>query len=172
MGRVIEPGHGFMANFQISLPTSRGSVFLKSADPHAAPGIDPNFLDTEHDWNVLRAGLRIARDAVFQPAFASYRGAEIDPRQSATSQEEIDAYLLSQVQTVFHPVGTCRMGVDEQAVVDPQLRVRGIAGLRVVDASIMPRIVNSNTNAATLMIAEKAAAMIRGENANANQQEG
>jgi choline dehydrogenase len=166
-GREIVPRHGFMSYFNLSRPESRGSITLRSADPLAHPVIEPNYLSAENDIRVLRAGLRISRDVVGQNAFDPYRGAEFAPGPDVRTDAEIDAYIRQNSQTLYHPVGTCKMGQDELAVVDDRLRVHGVDGLRVVDASIMPRLVSGNTNAPTIMIAEKAADMILGRAAPA-----
>jgi choline dehydrogenase len=161
-GREIVPGHGFMSYFNLSRPDSRGSISLRSADPLAHPLIDPNYLSAENDIRVLRAGLKISREVVGQSAFAPFRGAELAPGPDVRSDAEIDAFIRQNSETLYHPVGTCKMGPDDLAVVDERLRVHGVEGLRVVDASVMPRLVSGNTNAPTIMIAEKAADMILG----------
>src|SRR5205807_1254128 len=127
----------------------------------APPVIDPNFLCDGEDARLLREGLRFARRVVATEPFSPFRGAELAPGPGVRSDDEISAYLREATQTYYHPVGTCRMGPDRGAVVDHQLRVQGIAGLRVADASVMPTIPRANTNAATVMIAEKAADLIR-----------
>jgi len=111
---------------------------------------------------VFRDGLRMARDLAAQPAFDGWRGAELNPGPDVMADADIDAYVRRIAETIYHPVGTCRMGVDDGAVVDPMLKVRGLEGLRVVDASIMPRLLGGNTNAPTMMIAEKAVDLILG----------
>jgi choline dehydrogenase len=124
------------------------------------PVIDPNYLSAPEDLEVTRRGLRLARDIVSQRAFDGLRGAELSPGRGITSDSDIDAYTRRTAGTVFHPVGTCRMGHGSDAVVDADLRVHGIAGLRVIDASIKPTLTTTNTNAATIMIAEKGAAYL------------
>jgi|HubBroStandDraft_1064217.scaffolds.fasta_scaffold00011_57 choline dehydrogenase len=166
-GREIVQRHGFMAYFNLSRPESRGSITLRSADPLEHPVIDPNYLSAENDIRVLRAGLKISRDVVGQSPFDPYRGAEYAPGPDIRTDAEIDAYIRLNSETLYHPVGTCKMGQDDQSVVDDQLRVHGVDGLRVVDASIMPRLVSGNTNAPTIMIAEKAADLILGRTAPA-----
>jgi choline dehydrogenase-like flavoprotein len=126
-----------------------------------APAIAPRFLEAEADRLRLVAGMRIARRIVAQAPFDPYRGEELLPGAACASDDDLVAYARLQGDTSFHPVGTCRMGNDPLAVVDHRLRVRGLEGLRVVDASIMPTMVSGNTQAATMMIAEKGAAMIR-----------
>jgi choline dehydrogenase len=143
-------------------PRSRGSVRLASADPAAAPLIDQNYLADPHDLEVMRAGIRIAREVFRQPAFDRFRGDELAPGSQATSDADLDAYVREKSEADYHSVGTCRMGNDALAVVDAELRVHGLDGLRVVDASVMPRIVSGNTNLATIMIAEKASDQILG----------
>ena len=157
--RSIEQQHGFMPMFNGCYPESRGHIALRTSDPLSAPIIDPNFLATENDLDILRKGLGISRQIIGQPAFDQLRGKELSPDADA-SPEEIDDYLCSHAQSNFHLVGTCKMGIGDDAVVDPSLRVRGVERLRVVDASVMPRIVASNVNAATVMIAERAADLI------------
>lgn len=160
-GRTILSRHGYMAYYNMQRPVARGEIVLKSADPLAHPAIQPNYFDNEEDRRVLREGLRIAREVLRQPAFDAYRGLEFAPGPAVQTDADIDAYHRSTAESIYHPVGTCKMGIDPMAVVDPELKVRGLEALRVVDASIMPRLISGNTNAATIMIAEKAAAIIR-----------
>jgi len=142
-------------------PESRGSISLKSANPLDPPAIRANYLSTESDMRVIVEGVKLSRRLAHAKPFAQYRGGELHPGTQAQSDEEIIQFIRAEAQTLYHPVGTCKMGNDTMAVVDDQLRVRGIEALRVVDASIMPRIIAGNTNAPTIMIAEKAADMIR-----------
>lgn len=142
-------------------PTSRGYVGLRSANPMDAPVIQPNFMSTEKDRNLLLTGTKLALELNRSAAFAPWRERALVPAENA-SDDELMVHIRKIVETVYHPVGTCRMGHDEGAVVDDQLRVHGIGGLRVVDASIMPTIVSGNTNAPVIMIAEKAADLILG----------
>ena len=144
-------------------PESVGELTLASADPKAAPVIRANYLSTETDRRVMREGFKLMRQIFAQAAFDPHRGPETSPGPQVRSDDEIDAFIAANASTIFHPVGTCRMGLHEDAVVDETLIVRGVEGLRVADASIMPRIVSSNTHAPTVMIAEKAAEMILGE---------
>jgi len=144
-------------------PESRGRVELASADPFAAPLIRQNFLATEQDWASLVAGVQVARDLVRQPALASYVDAETFPGPGCDSEEAIREHIRKTSITVHHPAGTCRMGVDDTAVTDPELRLRGVDGLRVVDASVMPKLTSGNINAVVLMIAERAAELIKAE---------
>ena len=145
-------------------PESRGQVSLASADPYADPAILMNFLSTEEDRRAVRAGVRIVRDVVAQPAFDAFRGEEIMPGPAVADDAAIDAFIRARGETIYHPVGTCRMGQasDPLAVVDAQCRVIGLKGLRVVDASVIPTLIGGNTNAPTIMIAEKIADAIRG----------
>lgn len=143
-------------------PTSRGRIDLKSADPFEKPALHFNYLATEHDRRELIEGIRAARDLIRQPAFDAYRGAEIQPGADATGDADLLAFLRSAVETDYHPCATCRMGADEMAVVDGELRVYGIEGLRVVDASVMPQVISANLNAPTQMIAARAADFILG----------
>ncbi|WP_156839545.1 GMC family oxidoreductase [Novosphingobium aquimarinum] len=160
----MQPFDGFSVDMIALHPESRGEVSLRSADPFDAPRIDPNHLATPGDVATLRAAIRIARRIGEQPALSPWRIAEDEPGADVVSDAAIDDWLRDHAATIFHPVGTCRMGTkdDPGAVVDERLRVRGVEGLRVVDASVMPTIVTGNTNAATMMIAEKASDMILG----------
>jgi 4-pyridoxate dehydrogenase len=152
---------GFATRIVAVQPESRGSVNLASSDPLAAPLIHQNFLSSQRDWQSLRAGFRVARNLASQPSMVPFVGAEFFPGPKCESDDEIDEHIRKTSITVHHPAGTCRMGVDAESVVDPELRVRGVAGLRVVDASVMPDLVCGNINAAVIMIAEKAADLIR-----------
>ena len=160
-------GHGFAASAVNLYPHSRGSVRLASADPLAAPLIDPALLQDPRDLAPLLAGFELSRRLFATRAFARYRAAEVAPGAHVRSVADVIAYVRANASTVHHPVGTCRMGVDDDAVVDPELRVRGVDGLRVVDASIFPSIVGGNTNAPVVMVAEKAADLLRGRAAPA-----
>jgi choline dehydrogenase len=153
------PGYTFCVNQ--SRPESRGSIKIVSADATAAPEIRPNYLSTLKDRRILVEGIRILRRIATAPAFDGFRAAEQRPGDAVSSDDEILDYARRTAATMYHPVGTCRMGADLEAVVDPGLRVNGIGGLRVVDASVMPSLVSGNTNAPTIMIAEKAAELIR-----------
>jgi len=161
-----EPLHGFNA-FTASVcnlnPTSRGSVAIRSADAADAPLIAPNYLSTAEDREVAARSLRLTRRIVEQPALARYRPSEYKPGVQFQTDEELARLAGDIATTIFHPVGTCRMGRDgdDGAVVDSRLRVRGVSGLRVIDASVMPTITSGNTNSPTLMIAERAAAWLR-----------
>ena len=153
-------GSGLSIGVTPLVPKSRGRVRLASADPAAAPAIEGNYLARDEDLKTLIAGVRLCREIAAQSAFDPYRGEEYLPGADAESDAEIEAYLRRAAETIYHPVGTCKMGVDDEAVVDPRLRVRGIEGLRVADASVMPTIPRGNTNAPTIMIGEKAAELI------------
>jgi choline dehydrogenase-like flavoprotein len=145
-------------------PRSRGTVRLRSPDPRDRPLLNFNFLSEEADMRVLRKGMRIARDLAASSQLDPYRSQEVLPGRDCESDAAIDAYIRKTAMSVHHPVGSCAMGEGPEAVVDPQLRVRGVERLRVADASIMPDIVTGHTNAAVIMIAEKAADLIRGGN--------
>lgn len=146
----------------LNQPQSRGTVTLASRDPAALARVDPQYLTRDEDLAVFEFGIRYSRELVQTSAFDKLRGAEIAPGAAVTGSRELREYIRGYCGTVWHPVGTCKMGKDPEAVVDDQLRVHGVSGLRVVDASIMPKIVNGNPNAAIMMIAEKAADMMRG----------
>ncbi|WP_411962937.1 GMC family oxidoreductase [Haloferax sp. YSMS24] len=143
-------------------PESVGFVELASSDPTDPPTIDPEYLTAEPDLAVLREGIKRAREIAHADAFADIRGEERWPGEDVQTDEEIEEHVRRTAHTIYHPVGTCKMGTDEMAVVDPQLRVRGVEGLRVADASIMPKITSGNTNAPSIAIGEKAAELIRG----------
>ncbi|HEY6578564.1 MAG TPA: choline dehydrogenase [Rhizomicrobium sp.] len=154
--------HGYMAHVCHLRPQSRGCISLRSADPLAPPLIQPNYLAVEDDARVLREGVRLVRDVFAQAAFDPYRGAELMPGPKVRTEAEIDAFVRATAETIYHPVGSAKMGRDGESVVDPTLKVHGVEGLRVVDASVMPDLVSGNTNAPTIMIAEKAADMMCG----------
>jgi choline dehydrogenase-like flavoprotein len=159
-GRQLTLGHGYSLHVCLLQPDSRGRVQLTDRNPHNAPLIDPQFLSDPRDLQRLRDGVRQAQRILAQPALAAY-GKEWAASANAHTDEQLEHWIRQHADTVYHPVGTCRMGQDNMAVVDAQLRVHGVPGLRVVDASVMPRIVSGNTNAPTIMIAEKAADWIR-----------
>jgi choline dehydrogenase-like flavoprotein len=155
-------GHGFAISPVGLYPRSRGRVTLASPDPFAAPLIDPNLLSAPEDLPPLINGMRLVRKIFASAAFARYRAHETAPGSAAASDAELAAYVRAQAYTVHHPVGTCRMGNDVAAVVDPRLQVVGLENLRVADASVFPSIIGGNTNAAVVMIAEKACDLILG----------
>jgi 4-pyridoxate dehydrogenase len=144
-------------------PESRGAIRLASSDPFDAPRIEIDFLATDQDLRMVRSGIRMAREIFNQSAVRAYTSVEIAPGPDKTSDTDLDAYARATATTVYHPLGTCTMGPesDDRAVVDPQLRVRGVDRLRVVDASVMPDLVGGNINAPVIMIAERAADLIR-----------
>jgi len=160
----LVPEHAFQIHIDLMRPTSLGSITLTSADPRQPPRILFNYLKTAQDRADMRAGARLVREIIAQPAMAAFKGEELVPGPHAQSDEALDAWARQVTETGYHASGTCKMGPasDLEAVVDPQLRVHGLDGLRVVDASIMPVIVSGNTNAPTVMIAEKASDLIRG----------
>lgn len=143
-------------------PESRGSVALKSADPFDHPAIDPNYLGAEEDRRAMREAVKMVRDICKQASLQTYNAGEIMPGASVASDAEIDAFIRAKGETIYHPVGTVSMGVNAASPVDGDLKVRGVDGLRVVDASVMPTLIGGNTNAPTIMVAEKAADLIRG----------
>ena len=152
----------FMCHVCQLRPESRGDIRLRSSDPHDPPLIQPNYLSAARDRDTMREAFKAMRDVMHQPALSRLSGGEIWPDPNVRSDADIDAFIRATGGTVYHPVGTCRMGSDDGAVVDETLKVRGTEGLRVVDASIMPTLVGGNTHAPTVMIAEKAADMILG----------
>ena len=160
-GRTTVFGHGWSCHVCLLQPASRGSVRLASADPLAAPLIDPAFLAEPDDLTRMVRGVKLMRHLLGQPAIAQLGGRERANSALARSDEQIADYIRSCADTIYHPVGSCRMGPGPDDVVDARLRVHGVAGLRVVDASVMPRIVSGNTNAPTIMIAEKAVDLLR-----------
>jgi choline dehydrogenase len=155
-GATPHPWPGFTFNFYPMRPTSRGSLRIKSADPKAHPAMQFNYLSTERDRAMMLAGMKLTRKLAATRAFGPYIESEYKPGPRVQSDEQMLAYVRAAGTTGFHPCGTCRIG----EVVDPRLRVRGVHALRVADASVMPSIVSGNTNAATFMIAEKAADLI------------
>ncbi|MGD0192733.1 MAG: choline dehydrogenase [Rhizomicrobium sp.] len=154
--------HGFMAHVCQLRPESRGYISLKSADPFVPPLIQPNYLEAEEDRRALREGVKLTREVFAQAAFDPYRGPELMPGAHVQKDDQIDAFIRRTAETIYHPVGSAKMGKDADAVVDAQLRVHGMEGLRVVDASVMPDLVSGNTNAPTIMIAEKASDLMLG----------
>jgi choline dehydrogenase len=172
MPLAIKPGtvedvgeHSFQVHIDLMRPRSLGHVNIRSADPAAPPSILFNYLQDPQDRLDLRASVRLTREILAQPALAPFCGEELSPGSQTQSDEAIDSFVRQGVETCYHPVGTCRMGKTDDCVVDEECRVRGLAGLRVVDASIMPSIVSGNTNAPTIMIAEKVSDLIRDKTA-------
>jgi len=157
---AVEDNHGFTLRVGPVNPSSRGEITLCSADPKAPPRIQPNYLATQFDIDTMIAGIRLTREVINQNAFAPYRGAEVAPGPAKLNDAELTEWLRATAMTTFHPVGSCKMGTDPLAVVDPALKVHGIAGLRVADASIMPVISSGNTNAPAIMIGERCAEFI------------
>ena len=155
-------GHGYVLSVVLLYPKSRGRIALSSPDPRAAPIIDPNILSVPEDFEPLVRGLKLARRIFATPAFAPYKGTEFLPGPTVEGDDALKDYVRGTAATVYHPAGSCRMGVDDAAVVTPELKVRGIDGLRVADASIFPTLMGGNTNAPVVMVAEKAADMILG----------
>ena len=157
----LEREPGMTCAVSIANPESRGEVMARSPDPFEHPSLRPNYLSSRSDLAALLHGMRTVRRIFAQPAFERYRVGETGPGQSIRSDDELEAFARETGTTLYHIVGTCRMGEDPMAVVDPRLRVRGVRGLRVADASVMPTVTTGNTNATAIMIGEKAAAMIR-----------
>jgi len=159
-GFTVPPGHGFTVGSILLQPRSTGELTVTSADPAAAPDIDPCYLTDDEDTRRVLAGLAVARGILDAPALAVHVGAPMRPDRWPGDDAEMETFVRTYAETLYHPVGTCRMGADDASVVGPDLRVRGVAGLRVADASVMPRINRGHTNAPTLMIAERAADLI------------
>ena len=162
-GTLPAHGHGFQVHLSQMRPTSTGHVKLRSTDPRDAPRILFNHLMTENDREEIRDGIRLTREIIAQEALTRYRGRELAPGAELQSDAELDAFARTHGETSHHPSCTCKMGYDDMAVVDGDARVHGLQGLRVVDASIMPKVVTANLNAPTLMMAEKLSDVIRGQ---------
>ncbi len=154
-------GHGFAISPVCLYPKSRGRITLQGPDPHSAPLIDPQLLSVAEDIQPLIRAIKLARRILAAANFSRYRATEVAPGVPVQADEDIADFIRSTAYTVHHQVGTCRMGGGSDAVVDPQLRLLGLSGLRVADASVIPSIVGGNTNAVVVMIAEKAADLIR-----------
>ena len=165
--RATEADHGLTVRVGPLVPESRGTITLRSADPAEPPRIQPNYLERDADRRTMIAGVRIVRDILDQAALAGHRGRELAPGEAVRTDGEVAAWLRASAMTTFHPVGTCKMGIDPMAVVDARLKVHGIEGLRVADASVMPIIPSGNTNAPAIMIGERAAEFVCGEAAPA-----
>ena len=161
-GRNRLPGHGYTVHSCVLRPASRGRIALRSARPEDPPRIHAGYLAEARDVDGMLAGVALAREILGSPPFAPYRGSEIFPGETVTTRTALEEVLRRKAETIYHPSGSCRMGDDAAAVVDPELRVNGVRGLRVIDASVMPRLVGGNTNAPTIMIAERAADLLLG----------
>jgi choline dehydrogenase len=166
-GLVKPPGHGITIGIVLLRPKSLGSITLRSANPLDAPRIDPRYLSDSggEDWRLIIDGIKLAHRVMRSPALAPFAGDPMQPDREPQNDADFEAVVRQYAQTLYHPVGTCRMGSDATAVVDAQLHVRGLEGLRVVDASVMPEIIRGHTNAPTIMIAERAADLIKGDRA-------
>lgn len=156
-GRVQATEHGYQVHVGPMRSASRGHVHLRDAQPLRAPSIDFNYMAHDQDWLEFRAAIRAAREIFAQDAFGPLQGPELQPGPAQVSDDDLDDFVRANAESAYHPCGTCRMGSDAEAVVDPEGRVQGVAGLRVVDASIFPQITNGNLNAPTIMAAEKLA---------------
>jgi choline dehydrogenase len=159
-GRNRLDGHGFTVHACVLRPRSRGRLVLRSNRPEDPPRIHAHYLSEPGDLDILLEGVRLSRQLIQAEPFAAFRGQEVFPGEAITTREELEQIVRRKSETIYHPVGTCRMGNDPDSVVDEHLRVRGVQALRVADASIMPRLIGGNTNAPTIMIAEKAADML------------
>ena len=169
-GRTNPDRHAFQAHVGPMRPTSRGEIKLKSTNPTSAPSIRFNYMQTEHDLSEMREGIRLAREIFHQKAFDEYRGKEINPG-NVDSDLDLNEFIKNKGDTAYHPCGTCKMGKDNTSVVNEKLQVYGVENLRVVDASIMPKIITGNLNATTVMIAEKASDYILGRSLKTNNVE-
>lgn len=163
--RRLHLGYGYSCHVCALHPYSRGSVFLQSSDPLADPAIDPNYLSDARDLDTMIAGAKMTRDIMKSEPLARYEQRELFDVKDDMTDAEWETHIRARADTIYHPVGTCKMGTDDMAVVSPELKVHGLQGLRVVDASIMPSLIGGNTNAPTIMIAEKCADMIKAEHA-------
>lgn len=162
-GRNRLDGHGFTIHACMLRPRSRGRLVLRSNRPEDPPRIHARYLSESSDLEVLLEGIRLSRRLILAEPFAPFRGEEVFPGDAVTSRADLEQSVRRKAETIYHPVGTCRMGHDSESVVDEQMRVRGVEALRVADASIMPRLIGGNTNAPTIMIAEKAAELLLGQ---------
>lgn len=163
-GQAVAEGHGFQAHVGPMRSKSRGEVTLKSADPKQAPKIFFNYMSHDDDWSDFRTCIRLTREIFGQEAFDPYRGKEIQPGEDVQTNDQLDDFIREHAESAFHPCGTCKMGSrdDVSAVVDPELKVIGVEGLRVADSSIFPRITNGNLNGPSIMVGERAADFILG----------
>lgn len=159
--RRLHLGYGYSCHVCVLRPYSRGTVTLKNADPMSDPAIDPQFLSDRRDLETMIKGAKMTRQILHTEPMASYAKRELFGVKDNMTDAEWERHIRARADTIYHPVGTCKMGIDNLAVVDPQLRVHGLTGLRVVDASVMPTLIGGNTNASTIMIAEKCADMIK-----------
>jgi len=159
-GLINPSSHGYQLHASPNHPKSRGSVTLSSSNPYDYPKILFNYLEHEDDLKQTRECIHVARKILSQLSLAKHAGKEVGPGSDKQSDDELNEYIRSNAETAYHPCGTCKMGVDEMAVVDENLKVKGIQSLRVVDASVIPEIPSANLNAPTLMIAEKASDLI------------
>ncbi|MGZ5913419.1 MAG: GMC oxidoreductase, partial [Reyranella sp.] len=162
-GRTRIKKNGYSLHVCTLRPESRGTIRLRSADPKDHPQIDANYLAERRDLDTLIRGVKIGRDILAQTEFDPYRADEFQPGAAVKTDAEIEQWIRAKCETIYHPVGTCKMGPanDPMAVVDHRCRVHGLVGLRVVDASVMPTLVGGNTNAPTIMIAERVAAFMQ-----------
>ena len=161
-GKKLHWGYGYSCHVCVLRPESRGEVRLQDADPLTPPRIDPKFLTAEKDREVLLKGTKMMREIMDSPVMKAQQKSELYTAD-AQSDEALMAHIRDRADSIYHPVGSCKMGIDEMSVVDPELKVHGISGLRVVDASIMPTLIGGNTNAPTIMIAERAADLIKAD---------
>ena len=161
-GKSLANGHGFQVHVGTKRSKSRGWVKLADKNPTSLPKVRFNYMSDPQDWIDMRACIRLTREIFAQAAFDPFRAQELAPGSECQTDEQLDAFIKEKVESAYHPCGTCRMGSDDQAVVDPQCRVNGITGLRVVDASIMPQATAGDLNGPTIMLAERAADLIRG----------
>ena len=162
-GKSLSKGHGFQVHVGTKRSKSRGWVRLRDADAHSLPRVQFNYMTHDEDWQEMRACIRLSREIFAQAPMASYAGAELAPGAEVQSDDALDDFIRRKVESAYHPCGTCRMGTDPLAVVDPECRVIGVANLRVVDASIMPQATAGDLNGPTIMLAERAADIIRGK---------
>jgi len=164
-GRTRPKKNGYTLHVCALRPESTGTIRLKSSDPKEHPLIDANYLAERKDLETLKNGVKMGRDILAQSGMDPYRADEMEPGPAAKSDAELETWIRARCETIYHPVGTCKMGTDNDpmAVVDHECRVRGITGLRVVDASVMPSLIGGNTNAPTIMIAERVASYMQGK---------
>jgi len=161
-GRNRLSGHGYTVHACALRPLSRGHLTLRSDRPGDPPRIFASYLSEPQDLQVMLEGIRLSREILHAAAFAPFRGAEVYPGEAVTMRQGLEEIVRRKAETIYHPVGSCRMGADAASVVDCELKVRGVDGLRVADASVMPRLIGGNTNAPTIMIAERLADLLKG----------